>query len=97
MKRSSLLGKTHQCERYFIQASKPLKTTDFPNLKFWANLFGPMKKFGSKSFGLFDLFSFSQFKDKKIILGSGCGSIGGAVTFDTRGPWFESSHWRFLK
>ena len=26
------------------------------------------------------------------VRGSGCGSVGGAVTFDTRGPQFESSH-----
>ena len=24
-------------------------------------------------------------------LGSGCGSVGRAVAFDTRGPWFDSS------
>ena len=23
-----------------------------------------------------------------------CGSVGRAVTFDPRGPWFESSHWQ---
>ena len=27
-------------------------------------------------------------------LGSGCGSVGRAVASDTRGPWFESSHWQ---
>ena len=26
----------------------------------------------------------------------GCGSIGRAVAFDTRGPHFESSHWQTL-
>ena len=26
--------------------------------------------------------------------GSGCGSLGRAVTFDTIGPWFDSSHWQ---
>ena len=26
------------------------------------------------------------------ILVSGCGSVGGAVASDTRGPWFKSSH-----
>ena len=26
--------------------------------------------------------------------GSGCGSVGRAVAFDTRGPRFESSHWQ---
>ena len=26
--------------------------------------------------------------------GSGCGSVGRAVASDTRGPWFESSHWQ---
>ena len=25
-------------------------------------------------------------------LGSGCGSVGRAVAFGTRGPWFDSSH-----
>jgi len=29
-------------------------------------------------------------------VGSGCGSVGRAVTSDTRGPWFESSHWQKL-
>ena len=24
----------------------------------------------------------------------GCGSVGRVVTYDTRGPWFESSHWQ---
>ena len=28
--------------------------------------------------------------------GSGCGSVGRAVASDTRGPWFESSHWQYL-
>ena len=27
-------------------------------------------------------------------MGSGCGSVGSAVAYDTRGPWFESSHWQ---
>ena len=31
---------------------------------------------------------------KKTSLGSGCGSVGRAVAFDTRGPWFDSSHWQ---
>jgi len=26
--------------------------------------------------------------------GSGCGSVGRAVAFDTRGPRFDSSHWQ---
>ena len=26
---------------------------------------------------------------------SGCGTLGRAVTFDTRDPWFESSHQTF--
>ena len=26
-------------------------------------------------------------------MGSGCGSVGRTVAFDSRGPWFESSHW----
>ena len=25
-------------------------------------------------------------------MGSGCGSVGRAVAFNTRGPWFDSSH-----
>ena len=29
-----------------------------------------------------------------VKLGSGCGSVGRAVAFDTRGPRFESSHWQ---
>ena len=29
---------------------------------------------------------------KSMHLGSGCGSVGRAVTFDTRGPRFDSSH-----
>ena len=29
-------------------------------------------------------------------LGSGCGSVGRAVASNTRGPWFESSHWKNL-
>ena len=28
----------------------------------------------------------------KSTIGSGCGSVGRAVSSDTRGPWFESSH-----
>ena len=27
-------------------------------------------------------------------MGSGCGSVGGAVASNTRGPQFESSHWQ---
>ena len=27
-------------------------------------------------------------------MGSGCGSVGRAVAFDTRGPRFDSSHWQ---
>ena len=27
-------------------------------------------------------------------MGSGCGSVGRAVATDTRGLWFESSHWQ---
>ena len=29
----------------------------------------------------------------KIVLASGCGSVGRAVASDTRGPRFESRHW----
>ena len=29
-------------------------------------------------------------------MGSGCGSVGRAVASDTRGLWFESSHWQNL-
>ena len=29
-------------------------------------------------------------------MGSGCGSVGIAVAFDTRGPQFESSKWQNL-
>ena len=31
-----------------------------------------------------------------IILGSGCGAVGRAVAYDTRGPGFESSHRQLL-
>ena len=33
---------------------------------------------------------------KLIMPHYGCGSVGRAVASDTRGPWFESSHWRNL-
>ena len=29
-------------------------------------------------------------------MGSGCGSVGRAVTSKTRGPLFKSSHWQTL-
>ena len=29
-----------------------------------------------------------------FLTGSGCGSVGRAVAFDTRGPRFDSSHWQ---
>ena len=29
-----------------------------------------------------------------VIQGSGCGSVGKAVASNSRGPWFESSHWQ---
>ena len=29
-----------------------------------------------------------------LLYGSGCGSVGRAVASDTRGPRYESSHWR---
>ena len=35
-------------------------------------------------------------KQKLYLLGSGFGSVGKAVTSDTRGPRFESSHWRII-
>ena len=28
--------------------------------------------------------------------GSGCGAVGRAVAYDTRGPGFESTHWQLL-
>ena len=31
---------------------------------------------------------------KVLSKGSGCGSVGRAVAFDTRDPRFESSHWQ---
>ena len=31
-----------------------------------------------------------------IAMGSGRGSVGGAVTSSTRDSWFKSSHWQFL-
>ena len=33
-----------------------------------------------------------MYKQNVILLGSGCGSVGRAVDFDTRGPRFDSSH-----
>ena len=30
------------------------------------------------------------------VLGSGCGAVGRAAAYDTRGPGFESSHWQLL-
>ena len=33
---------------------------------------------------------------KRKMCGSDCGSVGGAVASNTRGPWFESSHWQNL-
>ena len=29
-----------------------------------------------------------------ILVGSGCGSVGREVAFNTRGPPFDSSHWQ---
>ena len=31
---------------------------------------------------------------QQILIGSGCGSVGRAVAFDTRDPRFDSSHWQ---
>ena len=31
-----------------------------------------------------------------FFLGSGCGSVGGAVASKTRGPWFESIKWQIF-
>ena len=33
-----------------------------------------------------------QTRVRKIIIGSGCGSVGRVVTSNTRGPWFKSSY-----
>ena len=33
---------------------------------------------------------------KLLPLGSGCGAVGRAVAYNTRGPGFESSHWQLL-
>ena len=42
--------------------------------------------------------TFQRFKDDYLVttslMGSGCGSVGRAVTLDTRGPRFESCHWQ---
>ena len=38
--------------------------------------------------------SFNKNKNKDS--GSGCGSVGRAGTSDTRGLWFESSHWQIF-
>ena len=38
-----------------------------------------------------DLIAFLHTNNNRF-LGSGCGSVGRAVAFDTRGPRFESSH-----
>ena len=35
---------------------------------------------------------YANHKLKRHKLGSGCGSVGRAVAYDSRGPWFESSH-----
>ena len=35
--------------------------------------------------------------ERKLSVGSGCGSLGRAVAANTRGPRFESSHRQFLK
>ena len=32
--------------------------------------------------------------NNRLSRGSGCGSVGRAVCFDTRGPQFDSSHWQ---
>ena len=29
-------------------------------------------------------------------MGCGCGTVDIAIGSDTRGPWFESSHWQLL-
>ena len=29
-------------------------------------------------------------------MGNGCSLVGSAIASDTRGPWFESSHWQVL-
>ena len=41
----------------------------------------------------FALKSSWQKERKKERMGSGCGSVGRAVAFNTRGPRFDSSHW----
>ena len=32
-----------------------------------------------------------------LTVGSGCGSVGRGIAFETRGPSFESSHWQHFK
>ena len=42
---------------------------------------------------LFELFFKQKLSTKnRLILGSGCGSVGRAVASNSGGPWFESSH-----
>ena len=37
---------------------------------------------------------FTDDNNYKYRTGGGCGSVGRAVTSDSRGPWFESNHWQ---
>ena len=46
--------------------------------------------------GCFCAYSIIIFTIKKLLSGSGCGSVGRAVASNTRGPWFESSRWQNL-
>ena len=65
-----------------------------------------MLEVGKKHFGFLDsayLYYLAYLFDpilffnlKNVCLGSGCGSVGRAVTSDTRGRRFESSHWQKL-
>ena len=50
--------------------------------------------FKNGSFTASFLFTSLFYFFSKCSMGNGCGSVGRAVVFDTRGPQFESSHWQ---
>ena len=61
-----------------------------------ANLSSKVKiQFGFRTFYKYKLTSYSA-EVTSVIKGSGCGAVGRAVAYDTRGPGFESSHRQLL-
>ena len=58
-----------------------------------SDIIGTFVQFDPSLF-LFNDYYFPNAQPKVFTLGSGCGSVGRAVAFDTRGPRFESSHWQ---